>query len=170
MLGRKVDLGAGKTYYLHKKRSVSVLVWLLVVSYPFTATLRTSSELSSKVHQAASPPLAVLWTLPPELKRWIHQARFLLSEDFPSWADLISSPMAISNKLLRLLTLFLLLYWCLFTLDIGGRLLETIQTNGKKNCSRAEPSRSSYQRILLIGPLALALALARRYNWSRAVL
>ncbi len=33
-----------------------------------------------------------------------------------------------------------------------------------------EPSRSSYQRILLIGPLALALALARRYNWSRAAL
>ncbi len=31
-----------------------------------------------------------------------------------------------------------------------------------------EPSRSSYQRILLIGPLALALA--RRYNWSRAAL
>ncbi len=33
-----------------------------------------------------------------------------------------------------------------------------------------EPSRSSYQRILLIGPLALVLALARRYNWSRAAL
>ncbi len=36
--------------------------------------------------------------------------------------------------------------------------------------SVVEPSRSSYQRILLIGPLALALALARRYNWSRAAL
>ncbi len=36
--------------------------------------------------------------------------------------------------------------------------------------SVCEPSRSSYQIILLIGPLALALALARRYNWSRAAL
>ena len=60
------------------------------------------------------------------------QARFLRSEDFPSCANLIPSPSAISNKLLSLRTLLLLLYWCLFTLDIGGFFLEPIQTNWKK--------------------------------------
>ncbi len=50
----------------------------------------------------------------------------------PKLADLIPSPRAISKKLLSLLTLLLLLYWCLFTLDIGRLFLEPIQTNWKK--------------------------------------
>ncbi len=47
----------------------------------------------------------------------------------------------------------------------NGHLLDTSGMS-KTGSYTTEPSRSSYQRILLIGPLAQALALARRYNWS----
>ncbi len=91
-------------------------------------TLHTSSELT---RQGASGCLSSSSRSPDSVhlnsSGWIHQARYMRSEDFPSCADLIPSPLAISNKLLSLLTLLLLFYWCLFTLDIGGLFVEPIQ-------------------------------------------
>ena len=64
---------------------------------------------------------------------WTQQSWFLRSEDFPSCADIIPSLQTISKKPLSLLALLLLLYWFLFTLDIGGLFLERIQIYRKNN-------------------------------------
>ena len=68
--------------------------------------------------------------------RWIKQAWFPRSEDFPSYTDLRPSPQASAKKLLSLLALLLLLYWCLFTLDISGLFLEPKQTNWEKKITK----------------------------------
>ncbi len=92
-------------------RICGVLVQLLVVSYPFTATLHTLSELTRQGAPGCfSSCSRSLGSAHLNSSGWIHQARFLRSEDFPSCADLIPSHLAISKKLLSLLTLLLLLY------------------------------------------------------------
>ncbi len=102
-------------------RSCGVLIQLLVVSYSFIVILHTSSELtrqgvpgclssSSRSPDSAHLNSAHLNSAHLNSSGWIHQARFLRSEDFPRCADLIPSPLAISNELLSLLTLLLLFY------------------------------------------------------------
>ncbi len=71
-------------------RSCSVLVQLLVVSYLFTATLHTSSELKQQgAPRCLSSCSHSLDSAHLNSSGWIlYQARFLWSEDFPSCADL----------------------------------------------------------------------------------